>query len=208
MPQQKPLNQPELRDLLDLFKNEIMKGINCVQIGIIQSFDSQTQSATIQLALKKVINISLDGIREVSDYPVLLQCPIMILSGGSSALTFPIAQGDTCIVLFNDREIDNWYVNGGIQTPSTPRLHDKSDALAIVGIRNTQNAISNYFNGTRLSHDANTHIDFTAGKIDLYGDVTIHGTLSTVDGRGTIVYNTHIHDGVMPGSGNSGEPVV
>lgn len=183
-----------------------MKDLNCVQIGIIDSFDAVTQSASIKLALKRVVNIALDGTRTVAEYPILLQCPVMILSGGSAHLTFPIAAGDTCIVLFNDREIDNWYINGGVQIPNTPRLHDKADALAIVGIRNTQNAISAYFNGTRLAHDANTHIDFSPGQIDIYGNVTIHGILKTRVGATEITYNTHEHTGVQSGGSNTGGP--
>ena len=40
-----------------------------------------------------------------------------------------------CILLFNDREIETWFINGGSNIQAYPRMHDLTDAVAIVGIR-------------------------------------------------------------------------
>jgi hypothetical protein len=46
-------------------------------------------------------------------------------------------------VLFNDRDIDNWFTNNGNQTNSN-RLHSFSDAVLIVGLRPANSAIASF----------------------------------------------------------------
>ena len=143
----KQTNPGGLNDLLNDFKNEIMHDLNCVQIGIVQEFYPENQTADVQIALKHVINVSPDGTQTLKERPLLIRCPVMVLTGGAARITMPITKGDTCIILFNDREIDNWFDIGGVQVPTTIRAHDLSDGICIVGIRNTQNAIASYFMG-------------------------------------------------------------
>lgn len=196
MSQLLPQSPPKLRDIFDAFKSEIAKEINCILPGIIQGFDMANQTATIQIAVKKILNVALDGTQTYAQYPVLQEVPVMILTGGSGHLTFPIAAGDSCIVLFNDRDIENWFLTGQASVPNSGRLHDKSDAFAIVGIRHSQNAIQSYFSGTQLQHDENTKIEFTAGNIKITGNVEVTGSLQ-VDGiesgeSGTLNLNSNL----------------
>ncbi len=217
---------PTLTDLLNAVKENLSSELNCVQIGIIQEFDIATQSASIMLALKRVESIAADGTRTLKERPVLLKCPCMILFGGNSFLSMPIAPGDNCIVLFNDREIDQWFAKGGIQTPVTYRMHDVSDGLAIVGIRSLQNSISDYLaDGVRLSYSANSRISLTddqiesiAGLFKQNGDMLITGNLtvngdSEIKGNETIDMNLHVKggmqvDGVVTGAGGGGTVTV
>lgn len=176
----KEINQPELIDLLNSMKQDILKDINCIRIGIIQGFDATNQTATIEIASKQIASIDTKNNRTLKDFPILLECPVMVLSGGNSRITFPIEIGDTCIILFNDREIDNWFVDGNIQAPSTLRKHDLSDGLAIVGIRNLQNAIGDYsitdtdwrYNATSKITQNNTTTTIANTNINLNGAVT------------------------------------
>lgn len=206
-PQQ--VNPPDNTDILLALKRDIFTNMNCVNVGIIEGFDPADQTATIQIALKSVQDVAADGTRTIKERPVLLKCPVMMLSGGGSHITFPITVGDTCIVLFNDREIDNWFANGGLQTPNTFRKHDIADALAIVGIRNLQNAIDDYFvDGVRLAFDANSKIELSDaliestaalykqnGNMQVTGDETIDGNL-LVKGGMTVI-------GTVSGDGSS-----
>ncbi|PWU06784.1 MAG: hypothetical protein C5B43_01340 [Verrucomicrobia bacterium] len=54
-------------------------------------------------------------------------------SGGAS-LTFPVLEGDNCLLLFSERSMDLWLTVGGQVTPDDPRKFDISDAIAIVGL--------------------------------------------------------------------------
>jgi len=128
----------DLKALLDLHKKDIMQSLNCHAIGIIEGFDSSFQTAKIKIAYKKTIN----GV--LVEYPILTECPVVILSGDKARLTFPIAVGDECVVLFNDRDIDNWYSSGQVQGLASFRLHNFTDALALVGVRSKLRKLTTY----------------------------------------------------------------
>lgn len=128
---------PDLQDLLNLHKREIMLSMNCHAIATVQSFDSanQTVQATVNYT-KTYSRMNPDGTtydQEVP-YPVLMDCPVIILGGGACSLTFPIAEGDQCLILFNDRDIDNWFEGNPPGPVATNRLHSFSDGIALIGL--------------------------------------------------------------------------
>lgn len=160
-------NEPTLASVLKLHKEDIMYSINCHQIGEIVSFNPSTQTAEVQIKMLRMMN------GELKQYPVLIDCPCIVLSGGSGRLTMPISAGDSCLVLFNDRDIDNWYSGGQSVAPRTERKHNFADAIALVGIRNRQNQITDYLNdGVELKH-GNSSIKLKDGYIDIKGNVNI-----------------------------------
>lgn len=150
-PTQKQNLQPaefQLKDLLDLHTKDIKLNLNCHAVGTIQSFNpvNQTVSATINYKKTFLKRNSQSGLYDIilSDYPILLDCPALILSGGPCALTFPIAKGDECLIFFNDRDIDNWFAGSSTSEPATARLHSLSDGFALVGPRNQNRSLSGY----------------------------------------------------------------
>lgn len=208
------VNPPSLTILLDAIKREVKKDINCVKIGVIQAFDPDTQEVTVMVAQQQVTSIAQTGARTLAAYPLLLRVPVQFPSGGGFTLTFPIAAGDECIILFNDRELDNWLINGPGFAPTSGRVHDLSDGIAIVGVRSNPRALSGVSTGsTQLrSDDGATYIDVAPGKIQIVADeVVIHGNLKTAfDAGGTgFVYTpdqiTNYTDGV-PSSDNAPHP--
>jgi hypothetical protein len=132
---------PSLETLLDAVRTRVAKEINCVRVGVVQAFDAATQTATVKIAQQQVTSIDPQGVRTLAEYPLLLQVPVQFPSGGGYTLTFPVAAGDECMVLFNDRELDNWFTSGPGLAPAVGRLHDLSDGIAIVGIRSKPRAL-------------------------------------------------------------------
>ena len=49
-------------------------------------------------------------------------------------MTFPVVQGDTCLLLFIERSTDLWLTVGGQVSPDDNRKFDLSDAVAIMGL--------------------------------------------------------------------------
>lgn len=124
-----PNTTPSLFDLLLRTKRESAIDINCVKIGIIESYTALTNSASVRIASKILL---ANG--EIKDYPLLDDCPVIHMQGGGASITMPIEQGDHCIVLFNDRNIDSWYTTGAITTPDDNRLHSIADGIVLVGL--------------------------------------------------------------------------
>lgn len=140
-------SRPTLKDTLDLLAREIGLSTNCHALATVQSFDPDQQSVTATINYKKsFIQANLDGTTStrLEDYAILVDCPVVIMQGGKGALTFPIEEGDTCLILFNDRDMDTWVQSGQIDAPPTSRLHSFSDGIALVGVRPFSKALSSY----------------------------------------------------------------
>ncbi len=139
--------QPDLADALNLWKKDILLSLNCHHIGIVQEVNFEKQTLTASVAYKKARNQRQpDGTYKITllDYPPAIDVPFVVLSGGGASLRMPITPGDECVLLFNDRDIDNWFQSGQITQVSSSRLHSFSDALALVGVRSLQKSIADY----------------------------------------------------------------
>lgn len=136
----------DMQTFCNEFKKNIMFSLNCHHIGTIQEFDSTNQTATVTINYQRVLLNQSGGnyVNTLVPYPLITRCPVIILSGSGNTLTFPISQGDTCLLLFNDRDFDNWFnglENGGV---GTSRAHAFTDAIALVGLSNLNGSIQNY----------------------------------------------------------------
>ena len=173
--------EPQLADLLIQFKKDIYLGLNCHAIATVQSFDSSNQTVVATINYTKTFlqrNTETGTYEKVqTDYPILLDVPVVVIRGGQAGLTMPILKGDQCLILFNDRSIDQWFQSGQVGPVASSRLHDLSDGIALVGLSNLNNPIQNY-DSTRASlYNGTTKVAVGAEKILLSNDVTTLNTL-------------------------------
>ena len=68
--------------------------------------------------------------------------PVVYPGSGGWSFTFPIAQGDTGLLVFSQRDADKWFAEGVTAKPPTRRMHDFSDAIFIPGLRIDEDAPS------------------------------------------------------------------
>lgn len=210
-------NEPHLIDLLNLFKKQIFLDFNCHHIGTIHSFNAINQTATVSINyVKTLFNFNpITGSYEstTTNYPITAEAPVICLGGGGGALTFPISAGDECLILFNDRDLDNWFVGGTGSPNGTARLHSFADAIVLVGLRSLPNILLNY-DTTRVSLRNGTLGTTTVGVgetlIKIANATTTLNTLlqSLITNIETLVTATAAITvtGVTPGSGVSGPP--
>lgn len=131
------VHEPELIDVLNLQKADVMKSINCHHIARIQSYDPATKTCKATIVYKKNIKKSVNGKLQdaLVDYPVVINCPVINHGGGKGGIRFPIKSNDVALILFNDVDLDNWFIgkqaNGAT---NTLRSHHFSDGIAIVGL--------------------------------------------------------------------------
>ncbi|SUQ58403.1 phage baseplate assembly protein V [Raoultella terrigena] len=194
-----------LAEVLASERRTLNEQLRVVLPGIIQSFDPDTVTAVVQPAIR-YIERDNDGNKETKDYPLLVDVPVVFPRGGGCTFTFPVSEGDECLVIFADRCIDFWWQSGGIQEPVDGRMHDLSDAFCIVGPQSQAKKISgiSITAAQFRSDDGSTYleIDPTTQKIkiaapggldvitpmaDFSEKVTIRGLLSWMGGMvGTI----------------------
>ena len=142
----------DIAEYLDRRMRDIGTRMNCISIGKIVSFNATNQSAVVDIVYQRTLKgvVPIPGAIGAGDlsinYPRLADVPCVILGGGGAHLTFPINTGDFCLLLIADRDIDNWLntSNANPVPPATDRTHDLTDAIALVGLSNFVNPLSNY----------------------------------------------------------------
>jgi len=132
--------------------------------GVIESFDGDSQTCAVQLAIKVPVRAN-DGTVTTAALPPVVNCPVQFPSGGNCTLTFPVAPGDECLVVFASRCIDAWWQSGGVQEQAEWRMHDLSDGFALLGFRSKPRVLANVStSSTQLrSDDGATYIDLNPG---------------------------------------------
>jgi hypothetical protein len=125
--------------LLDMHAERFASFFHCHKPGTIESFDPATQTASVRLNHKAQWN------GRIVDYPLLVDVPVFTHFGGSASLTMPVKPGDTCLVLFSDRDIDAWFSTGATDAiPPSRRMHSIADGLALVGFRSLARPVPGY----------------------------------------------------------------
>lgn len=180
--------------------------------GVIESFNAEALTCVVQPTIKIPVRANDGSITTVA-LPQLVDCPVQFPSGGDCSLTFPVAQGDECLVVFSSRCIDSWWQSGGIQEQAEPRMHDLSDGFVLLGFRSQPRVLSNVSaSSTQLrSDDGSTYIDLNPslqkvrivapGGFDVVAPLSTFSAAVTISGLLTFI-------GGMVGSAASGAAAV
>ena len=153
--------------------------------------------------------------------PVCIHCPAQFPSGGGVTLTFPVAVGDECLLVFASRCIDGWWQQGGVAKQAEYRMHDLSDGFALLGFRSKPHVLSalSTTEAELRSDDGSTVIGLNpitstltlkATNIVIQGNVALTGNLGvsgSLANDGVDIGKTHKHSGVQSGSNNTGNPI-
>lgn len=125
-------------ELNELTKNAVFAGLNCHNVGRIIEFDKDTQLCTIEMLQIKQFNTQSYIPAPITDVPLI------ILGNGGGNITLPNPVGTLCLLIFMDRNIDNFIETGEQYTPDTGRMHDFTDCIALCGFKTLINPITDY----------------------------------------------------------------
>lgn len=199
----------DLSQALKAMGEQLSSSLRVAVPGIIQSFDPETVTCTVQPAVNGSVPDET-GAESVEGITLLVDLPVIFPRGGGLTLTFPVKAGDECLVIFSDRCIDFWYQSGGTGDAVDHRQHDTSDAFVIVGPQSQANKISGISTSAaqlrtddgaafievaaghditvntpgKLTANAQGGTEITSPNIILNGAVTINGSLSQGMGLG------------------------
>ena len=218
----------DVQTYLDSFSSEIKSTLHVSLPAIVTKFNAQRQTINCIPAIKELIY--LNGSVSFKEFPELQEVPIEVPRAGNFAITLPITVGQECRVTFQDLCLDGWWSRGGIQSWNDLRRHDLSDAIATFSPWSQPNVISNYStsnleirsldNKTKISvgdeqieliresskisiNSSEIHLQVGSNGIIINAsgiELTTAGNLQIDEG----VYLNHKHNGVTPGSSNTG----
>ncbi|HHT1221463.1 TPA: Gp138 family membrane-puncturing spike protein [Klebsiella michiganensis] len=209
----------EEREVYDAILKGAKQSIRVSMPGVVKSFDPETVTCVVEVSIyipkpestegKSIDRLAQDNVL----YPLILDAPVIFPRGGGCTLTFPVKEGDECLVIFADRCIDFWWQSGGVQNGSRGRMHDYSDAFVIPGPQSQAKKISGIStSAVELRSDdgsAKLSLNPESGAISgtAPGGFNLNGLKILADGRlqlvdGSIV-DKHTHGGVAPGGSDT-----
>ena len=154
-------------EVINDLMRKISGGVRVAMPASIESYDFKTQKADIKIDMQELYQNGTS-----LDYPVLSGVPIIFPRCGGASITMPVLRGDTCLVMFLDRDSTAWLLGGKNVKPKSMRSHHLSDAVAIMGLcpftnkspakNNTDMLIS--FDGSFITLKPKGIIDITSAK--------------------------------------------
>lgn len=116
--------QPNLTQLAEAMIDAASEQIRVAIPGVITHVDSSLRAASVQPAIRRA---------DSDADPVIPGVPLLFPRFAGGQLTWPVAAGDACLLVFADRSIEEWGDAGGDREvePADPRSHDLTDAMAL-----------------------------------------------------------------------------
>jgi hypothetical protein len=129
-----PPRTPQLADVILAAIDTRMVGVHTSIPGRIETFDPATQTAGVKPMIKRRSE-NADGTYLDESIPVVPRVPVCFPRAGSLYITWPVAPGDLCELVFSEQSRDNFKaaVEAAEVDPDDFRRFDLSDAFAIPG---------------------------------------------------------------------------
>lgn len=188
----------EIRNVVDNWVDEKISNIHTALNGKIISYDASINRAIVQPSG----TYKTEDYREFA-YPIIYNVPVVFPTGmgGNSGVTFPISSGDGCLIIFAEKQLDDFVNNSN--TSDDLRKHSLNDAICIPGL---------YTNATKsnIKH-ANSVCLFNGSAMLQITENGFSGILNGTDFKfadGDLVVNGisllhHTHGNVENGGGST-----
>lgn len=176
--------------------------ISMILPGRIVTYYPNTQTADIQISAERVFS-NIDGKEQVGIRQELKGVMVQTPYGGGWSITFPIGEGDSCIVMFSQIGFDHWMyedkdTGGSIANQPVPHLKrqfSEDDGVAMVGFNTLPRAIQGYhpLHSQWRNEDVTQLISLNQdGSITVSSqvDVTINAPEITLNGGSVVNINT------------------
>lgn len=128
-----PAPTATLPELLTALLRNLALELRVAAPAHVTAYDPATQRVTVQLGALPVRIVEGE---EVPQPPIAIgQVPVMWLGGSLGYVTTPLVPGDTGLVVFTDRALSMWLLNGIPTDPINGRTHALGDAVFLPGLR-------------------------------------------------------------------------
>lgn len=134
-----PLNNQALSQkttiysLLKAMKDTINYNMNCVKVATVVEFNPELLTVKCRVNNKRQKQLNTQGNQIIENYPDVF-AKVHFFGWGDVGSVYPIEPGMEGLLLFNDRELESWFLTGENEKLAYDRCHDLSDALFICGL--------------------------------------------------------------------------
>jgi len=127
-----PIAQPETLPLDALMRRMVDEGIKGLRVAFPAAITTVLADQTVNV--QPLLKVRYIG-QSPNDMPQIRHVPVIMPQGGDYRVSYPLAEGDTGLVLVADRSLDAWLSGTGQATdPQDTRSHHLADALFVPGL--------------------------------------------------------------------------
>jgi hypothetical protein len=210
-PSMRPADESSLAGVMKTAIRKELQNLNVMLPVEVVGYDRATNRATI----KHLVQMEGANGEKVSRANV---ASIRVLQPGNGAfsISLPIKPGDKGWLMAADRDISVFQQGLSEGAPNTARMHSFQDGLFMPDAMANGDApagqgdrvvIGSNDGGSFLAFDGDGFYFNVGGTEFTLTAAGFAQTGGTVSHNGKDIGDTHIHDGVTPGGGNTGEPV-
>ncbi len=170
-----------------IFNMQVAQLNTCIP-AIVDDFDPETQRVSAIPAIKAKY-VSPEGQITYLNYPKITNIPLAITKCPGLKITCPVKKGQNCTLIFSQRSIDNFLLDGTQPLPpmegpdpltSSVRCMDMTDALCFPGVITNNETISGYNNDAIeiRSADGSTKVSVSENTLNFIqggGSITMSG---------------------------------
>lgn len=171
---------PLLENLLEAHREVLLRSLWIHLPGQITAYDETTGLASV-VPMVQDGEFEEDGVtRTVKTLPEIHDCPVAFPGSGKNRQTFPVAKGDTCLIMWCSSYIARWVVTGEIVDPGDDRRCDYADAVVLAGLSSSKIPTDAPLDAIVTHADSGVKIRLGDSSIDdTQGAVVVHAAQKT-----------------------------
>jgi hypothetical protein len=162
----------DLSHALEAVRGRVLRDLRVAVPAEVTRYDATHQLVDVRPLLADWFPSEGENVEQAFP-PIVPNVPVVFPGSGGYRLTFPVAVGDTLLLVVSDRSLDAWLDQGGRQAPDDLRRHNLSDAVAIPGLHDNRHA----WTGAATDHvtlgkDGGPQVHLKATTIELGSSAT------------------------------------
>lgn len=162
------MTRPRIEDLFEAFTSRLMRLLRVADVAEVLTYDAATQRATVQPWVHEG-RYDEDGTRQTSRPTAITNVPVTFPGTADGfRSTVPLAKGDTVLLIYVNRSLDQWLQRGGAVDPLDDRQHRPDDAVAIPCVRAFPHALEEVGSLPAIGYP-NALVEFTDDQIQAGG---------------------------------------
>lgn len=155
---------PSLSEIVERALASHANDVHVSMPGIVVSYDAATQTATVQPALRRVLQTE-DGDQVAEEIPPIPNVPVSWPGGSGLTMHGTLEEGDTGDLLFSTWSHNEWQATGRVSTPGDLKPHNLGSAKFYPGLRSRKNAAPDTDNSFGIPGGLRVHFEETAVKV-------------------------------------------
>lgn len=144
----------------------VLQSLRTHLLATVVDYDAVRQTCSAQPIARQAV-ADESGARVAEQLPVLVDVPVCFPRGGGARFTFPIAKGDTVVLMFMEHSIERWFAVGGADVdPLQDHRHDLGDAIALAGVSDSLHPLKNVpADRVSIGYDSGATVDILPTEI-------------------------------------------